>query len=105
MLEKLREREKQIWKKQRGSAEIFKEDLRFHVIWESSNVVEKQGGLLFKDGVTVDRAVTAEAWGPTLEKTQGFPETDQPYWGGELQKESEVGRWAPRSGLSIDPVR
>lgn len=71
MLEKLREREKQIWKKQRGSAEIFKEDLRFHVVWESSNVVEKQGGLLFKEGVTVARAVTAEAWGPMLEKTQG----------------------------------
>lgn len=61
------------------------------MVWESSNVVEKQGGLLFKEGVTVDRAVTAEAWGPTLEKTQGFPETDQPYWGGERQKESEVG--------------
>lgn len=29
MLEKLGEREKQIWKKQSGSAEIFKEDLRF----------------------------------------------------------------------------
>lgn len=29
MLEELRQREKQIWKKQSGSAEIFKEDLRF----------------------------------------------------------------------------
>lgn len=73
MLEKLREREKQIWKKQSGSAEIFKEDLRFQAVWESSNVVEKQGRLLFKDGVTVDRAVPAESLGTNTGEDTGLP--------------------------------
>lgn len=44
MLEKLREMKKQIWKKQSDSAEIFKEDLRFQVVWESSNVGGEAGG-------------------------------------------------------------
>ena len=92
MLEKLRERKKQIWKKQSDSAEIFKEDLRFQVVWESSNLVEKQVGLSFKCGMTVDRAVTAESLGTNTGEDRASWIMDQPYWGGESQKESELSR-------------
>lgn len=73
MLEKLRERKKQMWKKQSDSAETFKEDLRFQVVWESIIVVEKQVGLSFKDGVTVDRAVIAESLGTNTGEDTGLP--------------------------------
>ena len=106
MLEKLREREKQIWKKQSGSAEIFKEDLRFL----SGGLGKQQrggeaGGPFVQGWCDWIEQWPRKTWGPTLEKIQGFLEKGPDLLGRGAPDESEVGRWAPRSGLSIGPVR